>query len=136
MNVKFRNKKIGTVKIEFGYLFFNLVFISNKCIEFSWFVIWFSPEGEHYEPGNFIAGFFYGLRWSKKNNVFQELFPAIRFNLLYLPKPRDRHKRISTSIRARALGFIRGLIYFQVGLSSWANSKEMQETLHRNCQSL
>ncbi len=34
MNVTFRNKKIGTVKIEFGYLFFNLVFISNKCIEF------------------------------------------------------------------------------------------------------
>ena len=55
--------KNGTVKIEFGYLFFNLVFISNKCIEFSWFVIWFSPEGEHYEPGNFIAGFFYGLNW-------------------------------------------------------------------------
>ena len=31
---KSRNKKNGMVKIEFGYLCFNLIFISNKCCEF------------------------------------------------------------------------------------------------------
>jgi len=29
---KVRNK-IGTVKIEFGYLFFNLILYSDKCVE-------------------------------------------------------------------------------------------------------